>query len=59
MTREMKQLLEAASKIVMSEDDKEEQRRSFAYGSAKIENDDVTRDMVDEAAERLRHQTYG
>jgi hypothetical protein len=59
MTREMKQLLEAASKVVMSEDDKEEQRRSFAYGSAKIENDDVTRDMVDKAAERLRHQTYG
>ncbi len=31
----------------------EEQRRSFAYGNANIENASVTRAMVDEAAEEL------
>jgi hypothetical protein len=59
MTNEMRKLIEAASKFSMSDDDKEEQRRSFAYGSAKIENDDVTRDMVDKAAERLGQKAYG
>jgi hypothetical protein len=59
MTNEMQQLLEAARKIIMTDNEKEEQRRSFAYGSAKIENDDVTREMVDEAAERLGQKAYG
>jgi hypothetical protein len=59
MTNEMKQLLDAARKIVMTDNDKEEQRRSFAYGSAKIENDDVTREMVDKAAERLGQKIHG
>ena len=59
MTKEMQQLLEEASKIIMTDNDREEQRRSFAYGSAKIENDDVTREMVDKAAERLGRKAYG
>ena len=59
MTNEMQQLLEAARKIVMTDNDREQQRRSFAYGSAKIENDDVTREMVDKAAERLGQKAYG
>lgn len=59
MTNKLLQLLEAARSIVMTDNDKEEQRRSFAYGSAKIENDDVTREMVDEAAKRLGQKSYG
>lgn len=35
----------------MTSEQAEEQRRSFAYGNCKIENDLVTRDMVDKAAE--------
>jgi len=31
----------------------EEQRRSFAYGNTKIKNPDITRKMIDEAAERI------
>jgi hypothetical protein len=42
-----------AKAVAMTEAEKEEQRRSFAYGSAKIENEDITREMVDAAAERL------
>ncbi|NJM30085.1 MAG: hypothetical protein HC855_08245 [Rhizobiales bacterium] len=59
MTHKLKTLLEAARRTSMSESEKEAQRRSFAYGSAKIENDDVTREMVDTAAERLRQKSYG
>jgi Fic family protein len=59
MTKDLQQLLEAARKISMSDKDKEEQRRSFAYGSAKIENDDITQEMVDRAAERMGPQVHG
>jgi len=35
------------------EDDKEAQRRSFAYGNVKLSNDSVTREIVDRAADKL------
>jgi Fic family protein len=59
MTEELRRLLEAAQQVSMTDIDKEEQRRSFAYGSAKIENEDITREMVDRAAERLRQKSHG
>jgi hypothetical protein len=31
-------------------------RRSFAYGNVKIENDSITWDMIDRAAERLERR---
>jgi len=37
----------------MSPEDRETQRRSFAYGNAKIENEFVTREGIDRAAEQL------
>jgi hypothetical protein len=46
-------MIGAAKAVIMTDAEKEEQRRSFAYGSAKIENEDITREMVDAAAERL------
>ena len=54
MSGDLERLLEAARKVQMSDEDREEQRRSFAYGSAKIENDDVTRQMINEAALRIK-----
>lgn len=45
--------MEAARGKVISSEEKEAQRRSFAYGNAHIENQRVTREMVAEAAERL------
>ena len=48
------EIIEKASKIKMSDAEKEEQRRSFAYGNAHIENDRVTKKMVDEAASRSK-----
>jgi hypothetical protein len=38
----------------MTEAQQEEQRRSFAFGNANIENDQVTRDTVDQAADTIR-----
>lgn len=46
-------LLERARRTQMTPQEKERQRRSFAYGNAKIENEHVTREMVDSAAEKI------
>ncbi len=53
MNIELEQLLVLAKTAAFTDDDKEAQRRSFAYGNVKIENDRVTRAMVDREAERL------
>lgn len=53
MSPDLAKLVEKARSIEMSEAEKEEQRRSFAYGSANIENSDVTRQIIDDAAARL------
>jgi len=53
MTRQLENLLEAAKKVVLTPEEKEQQRRSFAYGNTKIENCRITREMVDEAADAL------
>jgi hypothetical protein len=53
MTKELEKLLETAKKQAPSKSDQEEQRRSFAYGNTKIENSRITREMVDQEAERL------
>lgn len=54
MSDRLQKLIDASRGVQMSEAEKEAQRRSFAYGNAHIENDRVTRQMVDEAAEKLR-----
>lgn len=38
----------------MTAAEREEQRRSFAYGNTNIENERVTRRVVDEQADRSR-----
>jgi hypothetical protein len=53
MDKKLEYLLEQAKKIEMTPAQQEEQRRSFAYGNTKIENDLITREMIDEAADRL------
>ena len=54
MTKNLTTLIEAAKKIQMTAQQQEEQRRSFAYGNAKIENDLITRETVDTQAELLK-----
>lgn len=53
MPNNLEFLLEQAKKVEMTPAQQEEQRRSFAYGNTKIENDLITRKMIDEAADRL------
>ena len=52
MTEHLQKLIDASRGRMMSDAEKEQQRRSFAYGNANIENARVTRAMVDEAAEK-------
>jgi hypothetical protein len=54
MPRELEDLLEWAKKVEMTADEKEEQRRSFAYGNTNIENPLITRETVDKQAEQLK-----
>ena len=56
MTEALKLLLEAAKTAKMSSEDREEQRRSFAFGNTAFENDMITRAMVDRQAEALARE---
>lgn len=53
MSEELDRLLEAARNRPLTASEREEQRRSFAYGNANIENPRVTRETIDEQAEEL------
>jgi hypothetical protein len=54
MGSELKELLAAAKKATPSEEQKEEQRRSFAFGNTNIENSRITRETIDKEAEELK-----
>ena len=51
---DLQYLLEKSKGVEMSAADREEQRRSFAYGNTHIENERITRTVVDEQAELLK-----
>lgn len=53
MLRKLEALLERARNVRMTLEEQEEQRRSFAYGNTKIENDRITREIIDREAESL------
>lgn len=63
MTKELQALLDAAKNFEMTPEQKEEQRRSFAYGNTNIENPRITRETVNKAADALkgkvRHDEVG
>lgn len=54
MTEELQRLLDKAKTLMPSPEQKEEQRRSFAYGNTNIENSRITREIVDQEAEKLK-----
>jgi hypothetical protein len=56
MTEKLDQLITEGKKMVSSSKDREEQRRSFAYGNTKIENSRITRELIDREAESLRRE---
>ena len=54
MSNDLQVLIDAARTHTMSGDERQAQRRSFAYGNTKIENDLITREMVDQQDELLQ-----
>jgi hypothetical protein len=54
MTEKLSILIKMARAVRMSPSDQEEQRRSFAYGNTKIDDDRITREIVDQEAEALK-----
>jgi hypothetical protein len=50
---DLDQLLEMARGIPVSAAEREQQRRSFAFGNTNIENERITRETIDRAAEKL------
>ena len=58
MPTRLQWLLDEARNLVMTPEEKEEQRRSFVYGNIKIENPRITREMVDKAADEIGAPKY-
>ena len=50
---DLEKLLEKARTVRATPADREAQRRSFAYGNTRAENDRITRKTIDDAADRL------
>jgi hypothetical protein len=55
----VQRLLETARDVVLTPEEKEQQRRSFAYGNVSIENPRITREMVDREADLLDGKAQG
>ena len=56
MSPELEALLAAAKTAKPTPEQMEQQRRSFVFGNTALENDLITRVMVDREAERLARE---
>jgi hypothetical protein len=56
MTNALKALLDAAKTAQTTPLQREQQRRSFAYGNTAFENSRITREMIDRQAEQLARE---
>lgn len=54
--RNLSRLVELAKGVHMNDEQRNEQRNSFVYGNTKIENSNVTRELVDEIGRSLREE---
>ena len=54
MDERLNALIEAAKSVVMTREDIEKQRESFAYGNTNIENSRITRETIAIAAKKLK-----
>ena len=57
MSEYLQKLVQEAYGRPFPAEDREAQRRSFAYGNTHIENERVTREIVDEQANLLNLET--
>lgn len=56
MNTSLQKLINAARMVKTTPEDREAQRRSFAYGNTAFENDLITREMVDKQAEQIANE---
>lgn len=56
MPTSLEQLIDAARNREFAPEEREAQRRSFAYGNTNIENSRITRETIDEQAELLKQK---
>ena len=56
MSPELEALLAATKTAKPTPEQLEQQRRSFVFGNTALENDLITREMVDREAERLARE---
>jgi hypothetical protein len=56
MSTETLELIEAARLCTFTAAQKEEHRRSFAFGNTNIENSRITRELIDREAENLNRE---
>jgi len=56
MSDDLKNLLEKARRTRLTPNEAEAQRRSFAFGNTHFENTEITRAIVDQAAETLARE---
>lgn len=54
MSEELARLIEASKRVPASAEQLEKQRRSFAYGNTRFENERITWERIDRAAEELK-----
>ncbi|RVD14677.1 MAG: hypothetical protein EOS73_29030 [Mesorhizobium sp.] len=56
----LSRLVELAKGVHMNDEQRNEQRNSFVYGNTKIENSNVTRELVEEISHRVpREAVHG
>jgi hypothetical protein len=53
MSSDLRKLTELARSVEMTPEEREAQRQSFAYGSAFIENANITRESIRRAAQEI------
>lgn len=54
--KDLEELVRQAREWPVSDSDREEQRRSFAYGNTHFENERITRADVDRAADSMKSE---
>ena len=52
---ELDRLIELARQVKMTASESEAQSRSFAFGNAAFENPRITKEMVEQEAEKLKN----
>jgi hypothetical protein len=54
--RKLKKLLDLVRDYEMTPEEREAQRRDFAYGNVRLSNPEVTREMVDRVADQMKKE---